>query len=153
MNCCENDAPSVSALITVIRTLLKLPLSLTTPAQRSEWQHFLDTLVRSLSVHARCPASLSPYPQAPLLALNPGGSTIAKAEVLSTGTHNSEGPELYPIHPHRLFTVGQQVFHLSLHPRPYSLLTCTDKIMFVHVAGRKWYKHLSWREYGRSLLR
>ena len=47
-------------------------------------------------------------------------SVIAPAQVISTGRHNGEGPELFAIHPHRVFTKGKEVatgFDISLGKR------------------------------------
>ena len=89
-NCCENDAPTVSAIQAVLGTLLKLPGSLVTPQQRSQWSAFLNN-------------------KAPALAMSSGGQTILPGLVESSGTHNDEGPELYPVHPHRVYTKGKAV--------------------------------------------
>jgi len=88
-NCCEDDSPTISAMVTLFTKLLQLPDSLTTAQQRSKWSDFLTNLV-------------------PSLPLSPEG-VILPARVLSSGTHNGEGPELYPIHPHRQFTKGKEV--------------------------------------------
>lgn len=88
-NCCANDAPTVSAMHALFDKLLALPLSLSTPAQRSQWAAFSQIL--------------------PILAVNATSNVILPAAVVSDGRHNSEGPEMYPIHPHRLFTKGRQV--------------------------------------------
>ncbi len=89
-NCCADDAPTISGMMTLFEKLLALPTSLTTPQQRADWQNFVDNLM-------------------PALPLSEDGSTIAPARVLSSGTHNDEGPELYAMHPHRVFTKGRQV--------------------------------------------
>ena len=89
-NCCEDDAPSVSAMSAVLGALLALPDTLTTPAQRAEWAAYVANRL-------------------PLLPLSADGSIIAPARILSNGVHNNEGPELYPIHPHRVFTKGKAV--------------------------------------------
>jgi hypothetical protein len=89
-NCCEDDAPTISGMMTLFEKLLALPQSLTTPEQRQAWQNFVDKLM-------------------PALPLSSDGSTIAPARVLSQGTHNDEGPELYAMHPHRVFTKGREV--------------------------------------------
>jgi hypothetical protein len=77
-------------MITLFEKLQALPPALSTPQQRAAWAEF---------------ASL----RMPLLPLEPDG-TIAPARVLSTGgKRNSEGPELFAMHPHRVFTKGRQV--------------------------------------------
>ena len=88
-NCCADDAPTISGMIGLFEKLLALPAALTTPAQRAAWAAFV--------------------PQIPRLPLTADGATIAAARVISDGSHNSEGPELYAMHPHRLFTAGRAV--------------------------------------------
>jgi len=88
-NCCADDSPTVSGMITLFNTLLSLPHTITTPAQRAEWEAFL--------------------PLIPELPVDAGNTTILPARVISSGSHNSEGPELYAIHPHRVFTKGKEV--------------------------------------------
>lgn len=73
VNCCENDAPTVSAMLALMERLLQLPPSVATPTQLAAWAAFLAIA-----------------PQLPL-APAPGGSVIAAASVISNGTHNSEG--------------------------------------------------------------
>lgn len=86
-NCCENDQPQVAGLHALTTRVLALPESsgLITPAQRAAYTQL---------------ASLLP----PLPVASDG--TYAAAAVLSSGTHNSEGPWLYATHPFRLNTVG-----------------------------------------------
>jgi hypothetical protein len=91
-NCCENDSPTISGMIGLIAKLIALPAGLATSTQRAAWQHFRDNLM----------------PLLPIIT-SPDGNVIAPAEVVSTGKHNGEGPELYAIHPHRLFTKGVAV--------------------------------------------
>ena len=88
-NCCEDDSPTISGMMTLFEKLRALPPALTTPAQRAAWDSF---------------AAL----RMPDLPLEPDG-TIAPARVLSTGTHNGEGPTLYIAHPHRVFTRAREV--------------------------------------------
>lgn len=90
-NCCENDSPTVSAMHAIFEKLLALPDTVTTPAQRAAWTAFS--------------AIMPPLP----LTNTSSGPVIAAAAVISSGSHNNEGPELYAIHPHRLFTVGRAV--------------------------------------------
>lgn len=63
--------------------------------QRATWKTFVDNLLPELPVVGGAAGS--------------GGAVISPAAILSTGKHNSEGPELYAIHPHRVFTKGRQV--------------------------------------------
>jgi hypothetical protein len=89
-NCCEDDAPTISGMVTLFEKLLQLPVpALATQAQHDAWAAFV--------------------PLIPDLPLTPDGSSIAPARVLSSGKHNSEGPELYAMHPHRVFTRGREV--------------------------------------------
>ena len=43
------------------------------------------------------------------LEKGPNGTIIAFAETISSAKHNSEGPELYAMHPHRMYTKGRQI--------------------------------------------
>ena len=88
-NCCSNDAPTVSAMHALFDKLLALPPTVTTPAQRTQWAAFSQIL--------------------PILAVNASSNVILPAAQVSSGRHNSEGPEFYPMHPHRMFTKGRQV--------------------------------------------
>ena len=89
-NCCSNDSPTVSGMIGLFDKLLALPPGLATPQQVTDWTTFQRQLMPRLPVTA-------------------DGLSIAAAEVISTGKHNSEGPELYAVHPHRIFTRGREV--------------------------------------------
>ena len=91
-NCCANDSPTISGMITLIAKLLDLPPSLSTVAQRASWEHFRTKLMPALPIKGPT-----------------NNTVIAPAEVISTGIHNGEGPELYAMHPHRVFTKGKQV--------------------------------------------
>lgn len=93
-NCCANDSPTISGMISLFDKLVTLPPVLTTATQRADWTEFRSTLIPELPVE---PSSTG------------GGTVIAPAEVLSTTRHNSEGPELYAIHPHRVYTKGRQI--------------------------------------------
>jgi hypothetical protein len=88
--CCADDAPTISGMMTLFEKLNALPPSVTTAAQRAAWADFAT---------ARMPA----------LPLSPNGTTVVPARVLSSGTHNGEGPTLYVAHPHRVFTRGREV--------------------------------------------
>ena len=90
-NCCANDSPTISGMMTLFEKLLQLPPGVATPAQVAAWQHFRESLL-------------------PPLPLSADGALIAAAEVLSSGNgHNSEGPEIFAVHPHRVFTRGREV--------------------------------------------
>jgi len=89
VNCCEDDSPTVSAMHALAERLLALPPSVTTPAQRAAWGAWAAIL-----------------PELPVAA---DGSTVLPARVVSSPSHNNEGPELYFIHPHRMQTKGRAV--------------------------------------------
>lgn len=77
-------------MITLFEKLLQLPVpALATQAQHDAWAAFV--------------------PFIPDLPVTPDGKSIAAARVLVNGGHNSEGPELYAMHPHRVFTRGREV--------------------------------------------
>jgi hypothetical protein len=87
-NYVQNDLPTVAAIRSVIQNLLLLPDGLITPDQRTSFTNFYSIL--------------------PDLPLQADGFTYAPAEILSSGTHNAEVPELFACHPYRLLTVGRQ---------------------------------------------
>jgi hypothetical protein len=74
----------------VLDRLLALPAGLATPQQVADWTAFRNNLL-------------------PPLPLTADGGTIANAELVSSQSHNSEGPELFAVHPHRVFTRGMEV--------------------------------------------
>ena len=88
-NCCENDMPQLAGLTALSEAVLGLPEGHLTPGQRA--------------AYAALAASL------PVLPTTPDGALYAPAEVVSSGSHNSEVPELYGAHPFRLLTVGRAV--------------------------------------------
>jgi hypothetical protein len=90
VDCCANDSPTISGMITLFEKLLQLPPGLATPEQAAAWASFRDSLL-------------------PPLPTTADGGVIAAAEVVSSGAHNSEGPELFAVHPHRVFTRGREV--------------------------------------------
>ena len=75
-------------MMTLFEKLLALPDAYTTAAQRAAWAAFV--------------------PKMPLLPVN-ADKVIQAARIVQNGPHNSEGPEVYAMHPHRVFTVGRQV--------------------------------------------
>jgi hypothetical protein len=87
VNCCSDDSPTISGMIVLFERLLQLPPSVTSAAQRSSWREFSQKI-----------------PELPV-----ADSIIQPARILSSGKHNDEGPELYAMHPHRLFTKGRAV--------------------------------------------
>ena len=93
INCCENDSPTITGMMILFEKLLSLPPGLATPAQTAAWTNFRTNLM----------------PKLPITTTSKGGPTIALAEVVSKGVHNAEGPTLYAMHPHRVFTKGRSV--------------------------------------------
>ena len=87
-NCCADDSPTIGGMMTLFEKLLALPPSLTTAAQRAQWKAFQDTLMPALPI---------------------AQDIILPARIVSSPAHNNEGPELYAIHPHRVYTKGRQV--------------------------------------------
>jgi hypothetical protein len=88
-NCCSDDSPTISGMYTLFEKLLQLPPTVSTPAQRAAWSNFFT---RPL------------IPELPVV-----NDIIIPARILQNGGHNSEGPELYAMHPHRWFTKGREV--------------------------------------------
>jgi hypothetical protein len=84
----ENPMPEVAGLRQVLAALLALPESLTTTAQRSQWQRLLGEM-----------------PPLPLRTLN-GATALSPAEVIGPKA-NSESPELYPVFPYAVYHVGK----------------------------------------------
>ena len=76
-------------MYTLFEKLLQLPPTVSTPAQRAAWSNFFT---RPL------------IPELPVV-----NGLIVPARILQNGGHNSEGPELYAMHPHRWFTKGREV--------------------------------------------
>ena len=75
--------------MTLFEKLLALPDAYTTAAQRAAWAAFV--------------------PKMPLLPVNAATKVIEPARIVQNGPHNGEGPELYAIHPHRVYTMGRHV--------------------------------------------
>ena len=78
----------------LIERLLALPPRFATDAQRAAWAAFQAIL--------------------PELPLSADGAAIAPGRVVNNCGHNGEGPELYAVHPHRLFTAGRAAADPSL---------------------------------------
>ena len=89
VDCCSDDSPSISGMLTLFEKLLQLPAALTTPEQRAQWAQY--SAVRM-----------------PALPLSPDGTTIVPARILNSGG-NGEGGTLYAMYPHRVFTAGRKV--------------------------------------------
>jgi hypothetical protein len=85
-NCCETDLPQLAAVTSLARNLLRLPAGMLTPAQVAAYSAFEAAL--------------------PALPTNVDGSLFVPAAVISSGSHNSEVPEVFASHPFRLLTVG-----------------------------------------------
>mmetsp|Transcript_34947 Transcript_34947/g.91480 ORF Transcript_34947/g.91480 Transcript_34947/m.91480 type:complete len:196 (-) Transcript_34947:9-596(-) len=77
--------------MTLFEKLATLPTA--APELKTKWQQFRTSLM----------------PQLPLGQDEAGAPIIAPAAVVSNGTHNGEGPELYAMHPHRVYTKGRAV--------------------------------------------
>jgi len=89
-NCCVNDLPTVAALTSLTQRLLALPEGTLTPQQ-------VERYTQALALLPTMPTS------------NAAGTVYAPALTLSPSTHNQELPELYGIHPFRLFTKGREI--------------------------------------------
>ena len=89
VNCTQNDMPTIAAAYALIARLLALPPSasyLVTPAQRASYEALA--------------AILPPLPR--------NGSVWVPGDVLSNvGPGHREVPELYAVHPFKLFTAGK----------------------------------------------
>ena len=87
--CVADDSPTISGMMTLFEKVLALPPALVPPASRARYASFVSMI--------------------PDLPLNADG-TIALARVnQNSGSHNNEGPELYAMHPHRVFTMGRHI--------------------------------------------
>jgi hypothetical protein len=89
VDCCADDTPTVSGMMTLFEKLLALPQVALPPARRAAYAAFAPRI-----------------PELPV-ADGPNGTVIAPGRVLSDRRHNHEGPEHYPVHPHRVFTAGR----------------------------------------------
>jgi hypothetical protein len=88
-NCPNNDHPTVASMYALTERLLALPERLTTPEQRSLWTKFK--------------ALLPPLPK------TPDGKMYDAAAYYVHHKDNTETPELYSVHPYRLFTLGKKI--------------------------------------------
>ena len=89
-NCILNDAPTVAALHSLLPKVLQLPPTFATSKQRAAWWAYLQALP-------------------PLPVANSTG-TLQSYENMATfppKASNSETPQLYAVHPYRLFSVGR----------------------------------------------
>ena len=90
-SCCVNDMPTISGVTSVLQKLLLLPDPFTNATQRAKW-------AAMLAIQPPMPTSKD-------------GSILEPAEVAITPLHNSEPPELFSVHPHRMHTLGQARTH------------------------------------------
>jgi hypothetical protein len=95
-DCVENDMPTLSGLLAVTRRLALLPIEFTTPEQRAKW--------------AALNAILPPLP------VNTTSNTFVPASSYDPNRHNSEAPEMYLFHPHRLASLGRAAVDPSVTP-------------------------------------
>jgi len=106
VDCCSDDTPTVSGMMTLFEKLLALPAGLLTPTQRTAFSTFatripeLPIVVEKNSSSSSSNSGSSPYNNDTL---------IAPGRILSDRRHNHEGPEHYAIHPHRVFTQGRAI--------------------------------------------
>ena len=87
-NCVLNDAPTVAALRSLLEKVLVLPSVFATAQQRASWQAYLN--------------ALPPLPTKNGV-LQPYENTVT----FPPKAGNSETPQLYSVHPYRLFSVGR----------------------------------------------
>jgi len=86
----KNPAPDIGALKAILTGLLELPMSLSTAAQREEWQA-LSQIIPPLPIGEK-----------------EGGLVILPAEDLKgEAKRNFENPELYPVFPFGLYGIGK----------------------------------------------
>lgn len=88
-NCVTNDTPTVAGLRSVIAKLLQLPAGLATAAQIATWTAFLATV-----------------PEIPMTT-GPDGPQVAPGSKLPPSTSNVENPELYVLHPYRVYSAAR----------------------------------------------
>jgi hypothetical protein len=104
-----NPLPDIAGLKSVLPRLLALPENLTTPAQRGLWKKMLADLpplpLGRTDAHGKCP-------QTPADASTNGVEIIWPAEKFQK-PGNTENPELYAVHPYRLFGVGLPELELA----------------------------------------
>ncbi len=101
--------PDIAGLMQVLTRLCALPEALTTPAQRARWHTMLadlPPLPRGLTDAA------GKVPVTPDQA-SPTGTPILWPAASFDAPKNSENPELYAVHPYRLFGVGLPELELA----------------------------------------
>ena len=88
-NCCVNDMPTVAALHSLLERVLQLPESFSSAVQREQWRVFQAML--------------------PDIPITKDGKCLAAAGNISEGIHNGETPELYAVHPFRIYTKARSI--------------------------------------------
>eukprot|EP00475_Leptophrys_vorax_P009811 TRINITY_DN164_c0_g3_i1.p1 TRINITY_DN164_c0_g3~~TRINITY_DN164_c0_g3_i1.p1 ORF type:complete len:772 (-),score=187.26 TRINITY_DN164_c0_g3_i1:117-2207(-) len=88
-NCPNNDHPTVASMHALTTRLLSLPETLTTSKQRDLWRSFNALL--------------------PDFTLTKDGKAFEPAAFYVPVRQNEETPELYSVHPFRLFTLGKKI--------------------------------------------
>jgi hypothetical protein len=115
-----NPLPDVAGLQSVLPRMLTLPDTLTTPEQRHLWRQMLADLPPlprgRTDAHGKIPQSSED-------AVTNGTEILWPAEKFSK-PGNTENPELYAVHPYRLFGVGLP--ELELARATYSAKIFTD---------------------------
>jgi hypothetical protein len=97
-----NPTPDLAGLKSVLPRLIALPEKFTPPAQRELWRKMLADLP-PLPVGRTAANGKSPPTQTDAVTI--GGEIIWPAEKFQK-PNNSENPELYAVHPYRLFGTG-----------------------------------------------
>ena len=86
-DCCVDDMPTVGAMYALLEKMRRLPQRFASPAEQKQWAEF----------------------QAILPPLPTNATHLLPAAVYPKQGHNSETPELYAVHPWRLFSVGRKL--------------------------------------------
>jgi hypothetical protein len=96
-----NPTPDIAGLKDVLPRLLALPATLSSPAQRSNWEKILDALppmANGKTANGKIP---------PLGKGDPDGTTVILPAEKYGKTSNEENPELYVAFPYGLYGVGK----------------------------------------------
>lgn len=88
--CVTNDTPTVAGLISVLNSLLQLPTSVVPAGSQDSWKKMLSTV-----------------PPVPMTNTTP--PAVAPGEKLPSHTSNVENPELYTLHPYRVYSAAKGV--------------------------------------------
>ena len=86
-DCCVDDMPTVGAMYALLEKMRRLPPRFASPAEQKQWAAF----------------------QAILPPLPTNATHLLPAAVFPNVSHNSETPEMYAVHPWRLFSVGRKL--------------------------------------------